>query len=114
MPRTASAPHFRGGGKISSAEHTYPDPGEGQLLLAVRANAICGTDREQYHQGSVVVPGHEAAGTVIAAGPGTTTTVGTTGAVFLMDYCGQCRSCRLGLTNQCLAKRADMGFSHDG
>ncbi len=98
MPRTASAPHFPGGGKISSAEHTYPDPGEGQLLLAVQANAICGTDREQYHQGSVVVPGHEAAGTVIAAGPGTTTTVGTTGAVFLMDYCGQCRSCRLGLT----------------
>ena len=51
---------------------------------------------------------------VIAAGTGTTTPVGTRGAVFLMDYCGECRSCRLGYTNQCLAKRADMGFTADG
>ena len=34
--------------------------------------------------------------------------------VYLMDYCGECRSCRLGFTNQCMAKRADMGFTHDG
>ena len=31
-----------------------------------------------------------------------------------MDYCGQCRSCRAGHTNQCLAKRNDMGFTADG
>jgi threonine dehydrogenase-like Zn-dependent dehydrogenase len=31
-----------------------------------------------------------------------------------MDYCGRCRSCRLGFTNQCLAKRNDMGFTADG
>ena len=31
-----------------------------------------------------------------------------------MDFCGECRNCRLGCTNQCLAKRADYGFSHDG
>ena len=31
-----------------------------------------------------------------------------------MDYCGQCRSCKLGHTNQCLNKRADMGFTADG
>ena len=47
--------------------------------------------------GASVTPGHEAAGTVVAAGPGTRTPVGTTGAVYLMDFCGECRSCRLGL-----------------
>lgn len=31
-----------------------------------------------------------------------------------MDFCGSCRSCRLGLTNQCLHKRGDMGFTKDG
>src|SRR5258708_5426011 len=31
-----------------------------------------------------------------------------------MDFCGECRSCKLGLTNQCLRKRADMGFNKDG
>ena len=30
-----------------------------------------------------------------------------------MVFCGSCRSCLLGHTNQCLDKRADMGFSHD-
>jgi threonine 3-dehydrogenase len=80
----------------------------------VRANAICGTDRAQYQQGSAVTPGHETAGEVVETGPGTTSLRGTVGVVFLMDYCGQCRSCRLGLTNQCLAKRADMGFTADG
>src|SRR5882672_7772450 len=98
MPRTAAAPHFPGGAQITLADRDYPDPGAGELLLAVRANAICGSDREQYHHGSAVVPGHEAAGTVVAAGPGTTIPVGTTGAVFLMDFCGECRGCRLGLT----------------
>jgi threonine dehydrogenase-like Zn-dependent dehydrogenase len=114
VPRTARAPKFVGEGKIVFAEHEYPDPGAGQLLLSVEANAICGTDREQYYEGSECVPGHEAAGTVIAAGEGTSTPVGTRGAVFLMDYCGTCRSCRAGYTNQCLAKRNDMGFTADG
>jgi threonine 3-dehydrogenase len=114
MPRTAVAPHFLGGGKIAFSERSYRDPGEGQLLLRVEANAICGTDREQYFDGSHVVPGHEAAGTVVAAGEQTSVVEGTRGAVFLMDYCGGCRSCRLGYTNQCLAKRNDMGFTADG
>lgn len=111
---SAVAPHFGGDGQISFTDRTYPEPQAGQLLIAVEANAICGTDRDQYFGGSDVVPGHEAAGTVIAAGTGTSTAIGTRGAVFLMDYCGSCRSCRLGHTNQCLAKRADMGFTHDG
>ena len=64
--------------------------------------------------GSEVTPGHEAAGDVVAAGPDTTTTAGTRGVVYLMDFCGTCRSCRAGATNQCLAKRADMGFTADG
>jgi threonine dehydrogenase-like Zn-dependent dehydrogenase len=110
----AAAPRFLGDGKIIFEERPVPSPGPGQLLLEVRANAICGTDRGQYFEGSAVTPGHEAAGVVVAAGRGTSVREGTPGVVFLMDYCGQCRSCRLGYTNQCLAKRADMGFTHDG
>jgi threonine dehydrogenase-like Zn-dependent dehydrogenase len=111
---TALAPRFLGRGKIEFVERPVPAPGPGQLLLRVRANAICGTDRAQYYEGSDVVPGHEAVGTVDAVGPDTNTPIGTTGAVYLMDYCGHCRSCALGITNQCLAKRADMGFTNDG
>lgn len=60
------------------------------------------------------MPGHEAVGTVVAAGSNTRTAIGSAGAVFLMDFCGECRSCRLGFTNQCLQKRGDMGFNRDG
>ena len=114
MTLVRSAPRFDGDGRISFADRSYRDPGPGELLLRVEANAVCGTDRDQYASGSAVTPGHEAVGRVIDAGADTTVAPGTRGAVFLMDFCGQCRSCRLGHTNQCLAKRADMGFTADG
>ncbi len=114
MPETARAPTFAGDGKITFADRPVPVPGPGELLLQVAANAVCGTDRAQYFCGSRVTPGHEAAGRIAAGGPGTTVPVGTRGVVFLMDFCGRCRSCRHGFTNQCLAKRADMGFTRDG
>jgi threonine dehydrogenase-like Zn-dependent dehydrogenase len=114
MPVAGRAPWFAGERRIEFRDREYRDPSVGELLLRVEANAVCGTDRAILEGGSQVVPGHEAAGTVIAVGEGTTTAVGTRGAVFLMDFCGTCRSCHLGHTNQCLAKRADMGFTADG
>lgn len=114
MPITGSAPVFLGEGRIEFQPRVYPDPGPGELLLRVEADAVCGTDRQQYFEGSECIPGHEGAGVVVATGPGTTTPLGTRGAVYLMDYCGECRSCRAGATNQCRAKRNDMGFTADG
>ncbi len=107
-------PQFVGRGTIQFVEKPVPEPGAGQLLIQIKANALCGSERGQWQQGSAVTPGHEAAGVVIAAGPETRTPVGTPGVIFLMDFCRTCRSCRLGLTNQCLRKQADMGFTHDG
>ena len=62
MPDTATAPRFHGGAAITFEERPVPEPGPGQLLIRVAANAICGTDRGQYFDGSAVTPGHEAAG----------------------------------------------------
>jgi threonine 3-dehydrogenase len=112
--KTMKIPLFAGHGKIEFGEKQVPIPGQGQLLIQVKANALCGSDRSQFYNGDKTTPGHEASGLVAAAGAGTHTPVGTPGVVFLMDYCGECRSCKLGLTNQCLHKRADYGFTHDG
>jgi threonine dehydrogenase-like Zn-dependent dehydrogenase len=114
IPSHCRVPRFVGNKEIIFEENAVPDPGPGELLLRVRANALCGSERSQFFDGAPVTPGHEAAGIVVAAGPETHTPAGTTGAVFLMDFCGECRSCRLGYTNQCLHKRADMGFNRDG
>ncbi|MBO7745374.1 zinc-binding dehydrogenase [Paenibacillus sp. MWE-103] len=113
-PQTMAIPLFVGQGKIAYGEKPVPAPGPGQLLLQVKANALCGSDRGQFYDGSATTPGHEAAGIVVGAGEGAKTAPGTHGVVFLMDFCGECRSCKLGFTNQCLNKRADYGFSHDG
>jgi threonine 3-dehydrogenase len=114
IPETMSVPHFVGQRRIGITQKPVGEPGPGELLLQIRANALCGSERGQFANGSAVTPGHEAAGIVVAAGPGTHTPLGTPGVVFLMDFCGACRSCRLGFTNQCLHKRGDMGFNKDG
>jgi Threonine dehydrogenase and related Zn-dependent dehydrogenases len=115
IPAAMRSPIFAGQGRVEWVEKTVPSPGPGQLLLQSKANALCGSEKGFYLNGSAeLTPGHEAAGVVVAAGPGTKIEVGTRGVVFLMDFCGECRSCRLGYTNQCLHKRADMGFTHDG
>ena len=114
LPTTMTVARFLGEGRLDREERPVPEPGPGQLLLRVTANAMCGTDRHQLHTGSVVTPGHEVAGEVVATGSGSSTASGTAGVAFLMDFCGDCRSCRVGATNQCYAKRADLGFTVDG
>ncbi len=113
-PAQVTVPHFVGGRAIRTTTRSVPEPGQGQLLLQVKANALCGSERGQFFLGTEVTPGHEAAGIVVATGDGTTTPIGTPGVVFLMDFCGTCRSCRQGFTNLCLQKRGDMGFNRDG
>ena len=56
-------------------DRATPEPGPGQLLLAVRACGVCRTDL-QLVEGDLpthrrpVVPGHQVVGEVIAAGEG--------------------------------------------
>lgn len=108
------AARFVGGGRIQFQDQPVPEPGPGQLLLKVTANALCGSDRHQLERGADVVPGHEVAGMVVVGGSGTVSPVGTHGVAYLMEFCGACRCCRVGATNQCGAKRADLGFTRDG
>ena len=112
--RTMRAARFGGDSRITIVDVPLPEPGSGQLLLRVGANALCGSERGQFRNGASVIPGHEAAGVVVVAGPETRTAIGTPGVVFLMAFCGQCRNCLRGATNQCTAKRGDMGFNRDG
>lgn len=114
IPSSMRSPRFKGRGQIDFVDKPVPTPGSGQLLLQVHANALCGSERGQFYNGTAITPGHEASGVVVAAGPDTQAAVSTPGVTFLMDFCGACRSCKLGLTNQCLNKRGDLGFNRDG
>src|ERR1700740_2561788 len=62
IPPTCRVPSFVGNKQIKFIEREVPKPSQGQLLLRVGANALCGSERPQFFDGSAVTPGHEAAG----------------------------------------------------
>lgn len=114
LPSTLIAPRFPGGQQIEFLERPTPEPGPGEVLIRVAANVLCGSDGYAYRDGCPVTPGHEVTGEIVAVGPGGSVQPGANGVVFLMQYCGACRSCGVSATNQCLSKRGDIGFNRDG
>lgn len=109
---------YRGPRDIQICERPVPRPRAGELLLQVLACGVCGTDTHAYHAGHQLmradtIPGHELAGLVVEAGPGTRTAVGTTVACGATLACGSCAFCRRRQSNLCL-KYGAVGLSADG
>jgi D-arabinose 1-dehydrogenase-like Zn-dependent alcohol dehydrogenase len=84
------AAYFRGDGVIEITHVPMPTPGEGQLLIQVAANGVCGSDRKILRSGFPLIPGHEVAGTVVEAGPGCRTRPGTRIGAYIPIHCGGC------------------------
>jgi threonine dehydrogenase-like Zn-dependent dehydrogenase len=87
-----------------------PQPGPGEVVVGDMAVGICGSD---YHffsghltaeAGGGLFPriqGHEVAGTVVAAGPGSELEQGRPVALHPLSACGTCYPCRAGRPNTC-------------
>ena len=96
-----------GEGNVELRDIAEPAPGPGQVLIAVQAAGICGTDIHIYHDEfrswPPVVLGHEVSGRVVALGAGVTSVAEgdrvTTETYF--STCGVCRFCRDGRVNLC-------------
>ena len=90
------------------AAAAVPDPGAGELLVAVRACGVCRTDLH-VAEGDLpvhrphVTPGHEVVGEVVALGDGATgfATGDRVGIAWLRHTCGQCVYCVRGDENLC-------------
>ncbi|MGY1430986.1 S-(hydroxymethyl)mycothiol dehydrogenase [Streptomyces sp. MN12] len=87
-----------------------PDPGPGEVLVAVQACGVCHTDLH-YREGAITdgfpfLLGHEAAGTIEAVGEGVAD-LGPGDYVVLAwrAPCGACRSCRRGRPWYCFDSR---------
>ncbi|SDD23546.1 L-iditol 2-dehydrogenase [Geodermatophilus telluris] len=71
---------LRGPGDVVVEERPVPEPGPGEVLVRVTAVGVCGSDTHYYDHGRIgryvveapLVLGHEAAGEVVALGPGVT------------------------------------------
>ncbi len=89
-------------------------PGPGQVMLAIAAGGICGSDMHYLSDGGIgtirvrepIILGHEASGRVIASGEGVVGLVPGDGvAINPSRPCGQCVYCTEGLPMHCLNMR---------
>ena len=97
-----------------------PKPGLGEVLVAVRAAGLCGTDLHIALEGTIptayqpITLGHEAAGVVAEIGAGVTDwKVGERVVVFPNIACGECYACVSGREALCLKSRI-LGVQADG
>jgi alcohol dehydrogenase, propanol-preferring len=105
---------------LRAAEVPPPTPGFGELLIAVRACAVCRTDLHII-DGELAGPlrplilGHQIAGTVVGRGPGTSRFAAgdRVGVPWLGWTDGTCRYCRQGRENLCTQARFT-GYTQNG
>lgn len=114
-----------GGSRVDIRDVPDPEPGHGQVVLAMKASTICGSDlraiyREHLGEGPEayqgVIGGHEPAGRVARLGPGVTNLkVGDRVVVYHISGCGLCDDCREGFQISCSSpQRAAYGWQRDG
>src|SRR6058998_3523146 len=110
------APHHL----LRAADTPTPEPGPGEVLVAVRACGVCRTDLhvvdgELPNPKLPLVLGHEIVGTVarVVAGVDRFTTGQRVGVPWLGWSCGECRYCRAGRENLCDRARFT-GYQIDG
>ena len=94
------------GAPVSMETIVIPDPGPGDVVVAIQACGVCHTDLH-YREGGIndefpFLLGHEAAGIVETIGEGVTH-VGVGDFVILnwRAVCGECRACRRGEAQYC-------------
>ena len=93
---------------LEAVELEDPQPGPGEVAVAVRACGVCRTDLHVV-EGDLpeerlpVVPGHQVVGEVEALGPGCERLApgDRVGIAWLRGTCGACRFCRTGRENLC-------------
>jgi 2-desacetyl-2-hydroxyethyl bacteriochlorophyllide A dehydrogenase len=88
-----------------------PTPGPGEVVIASKASAICGSDLHGFREASPrrippLVMGHETVGEIASVGPGVPEErVGERVVLKPIMSCGACRWCREGAINRCAAGR---------
>lgn len=111
-----------GDGFIGLRDVPEPDPGPGEVKIAVQAAGICGSDLHIWH-GDIEIPvkppvvlGHEFSGIVNKLGAGVTGGLEVGQRVTAENshsVCGRCEYCMTGYYNLC-AGRLATGYAFDG
>jgi len=106
------------GQPLALADVPEPSAGLGEVVVAVRAAGLCGTDLKIWN-GSLgtplpLIPGHEVSGVVTEIGADVRTrAVGDRVACYLYRPCGACQHCRAGQETLCATSKR-LGFERNG
>ncbi|MDA0161553.1 alcohol dehydrogenase catalytic domain-containing protein [Solirubrobacter ginsenosidimutans] len=102
---------YLAGGEVRIEERPVPRPGPGEVLVAMRACGICGSDLMEWYvaQKAPAVLGHEPAGVVVEAGAELDAPLPAPGTrVFVHHHvpCGECEYCARGHETLCAQFKA--------
>ena len=114
MGRTMKGAVISGKKTVVLKEFPIPEPGQGQVLVKMKAATVCGSDIHGIYRrdsGSDLIRGHEPCGQIVEAGQNTTRfKVGDRVAIYHISGCGICHNCRMGYMINCTSpKRAAYG-----
>lgn len=107
---------------IKVVEEPKPKPGVGEVLIEMKASALCRSDLHRYHGENLfdesddakITPGHEPCGIVAELGEGVSRVkVGDRVALYLGCGCGKCGHCLAGDVILCPEFRC-IGFAVNG
>ncbi|MGQ9780692.1 MAG: zinc-dependent dehydrogenase [Nitrososphaeria archaeon] len=103
---------------IRVEERPIPQIARGEVLVKVKAAAICGTDLRIYTGAKKIqtpkIIGHEFAGEVEEVGEDVTGVgLGDRVTVYPVISCGKCYACMMGRRNICV-QRPTIGYEYDG
>jgi threonine dehydrogenase-like Zn-dependent dehydrogenase len=121
---------FLGDRKLEVRDFPDPTPGPGEVVLAIKASGMCGSDLKFYRatgnetaalglggSGQPVIAGHEPCGVIAAVGPGVSEAEGRVGQRVMNHHykgCGSCRHCRVGWSQLCRQGITVFGATGDG
>jgi threonine dehydrogenase-like Zn-dependent dehydrogenase len=115
-----------GNSTVRFEEFDIPEPGQGQVLIKIKASSICGSDiraiyrahlgkgAEGYRPGTIA--GHEPCGQIVKVGPGCKQLrIGDRVVIYHISGCGVCEDCRHGYMISCQSEhRAAYGWQRNG
>lgn len=122
---------FLGDREVALQEFPDPEPGPGEVVLAIKASGMCGSDLHTYRAPrsgeredrgigqatGPIIAGHEPCGVVVARGPGVTDREVRIGQRVMNHHyygCGGCHHCRQGWSQLCRNGYIVYGFTGHG
>lgn len=110
--------------ELELREFPDPTPGPGEVVVAIKASGMCGSDLTPYRAPrgnrdleNLPISGHEPCGVVVERGAGVTDREARIGQRVMVHHyhgCGGCKHCRVGYSQMCLHGHKTYGFSDHG